>query len=341
MQTVVLKSTTRSTKPPLPLIDPFGRKMDYLRLAITDRCNLRCQYCMPAEGIPLKSHDTILRFEEMERLVKIFTNLGVKKIRITGGEPFVRKGTLDFLKKINLNDQLQSINITTNAVLIGSLLDDLIKLKIGSLNISIDSLQKERFARISRRDDFDVVWANIKKAVKLNLAVKLNMVVLAGINDDEIKDFCLLAKEWPIDVRFIEQMPFSGGPAEEKVLSADQIIEKIKINFPALQEEHIPNSTARLFSQPNFKGRLGVIAGYSRNFCGTCNRLRITPDGQLKTCLYDHSAVDLKSLLRSGASDGEITQSIKSAVNNRAEDGFESERRSNQLYNLSMAQIGG
>jgi GTP 3',8-cyclase len=341
MQPAVLNSTAQSTKIISPLIDPFGRKMDYLRLAITDRCNLRCQYCMPAEGIPLKSHDTILRFEEMERLIRIFTNLGVKKIRLTGGEPFVRKGSLEFLKKINEIDALKSINITTNAVLIDDVLDHFRKLKIGSLNISIDSLQKERFAQITRRDDFDVVWANIQKALKLNLAVKLNTVVLAGINEDEIKDFCLLAKEWPVEVRFIEQMPFSGGPPEEKILSADQIIGRIKNTFPNLVENQLPNSTARLFSQTGFKGKIGVIAGYSRTFCSSCNRLRITPDGHLKTCLYDHSAVDLKSLLRHGLPDQEIEKSIRQAVNNRAEDGFESEKRSNRLYNLSMAQIGG
>ncbi|KAA3614776.1 MAG: GTP 3',8-cyclase MoaA [Calditrichaeota bacterium] len=323
------------------LIDPFGRKMDYLRLAITDRCNLRCQYCMPAEGIPLKSHEHILQYEEMERLVHIFTSLGVNKIRITGGEPFVRKGALDFLKRINALDGLKSINITTNAVLIEDILEDLSQLKIGSLNISIDSLKKDRFNKISRRDDFDKVWANIQRAVKSNLIVKLNMVVLAGINDDELLDFCRLAEQWPIEVRFIEQMPFSGGPASQEVLNADQIVENITQTLPELLEQDLQNSTARIFNHPAFQGKIGVIAGYSRTFCDTCSRLRVTPDGQLKTCLYDYSSVDLRTLMRTGTSDDGIIAAIKTAIKNRAADGFESQNRANQLYNLSMAQIGG
>ena len=341
MQPAVLKNRSRTGNNISNLIDPFGRRMDYLRLAITDRCNLRCQYCMPAEGIPLKSHDHILSYEEMERLIRIFVNLGVTKIRITGGEPFVRKGALDFLKRINNIKQLQSINITTNAVFIGDMLDDLSKMKIGSLNISIDSLQKERFNQITRRDDFDIVWANIQKAVKTKIEIKLNMVVLAGINDDELLDFCRLAKQWPVEVRFIEQMPFSGGPATENILSADQIVDKLKQGFPQLKEHELQSSTARIFNHPGFSGKVGVIAGYSRTFCSTCNRLRITPEGQLKTCLYDRNAADLRFLLRDGSTDDEIAQAIRMAVGNRAKDGFESESRANQMYSLSMAQIGG
>jgi len=341
MKPVVLKSTTTTANHKSNLIDPYGRKMNYLRLAITDRCNLRCHYCMPAEGIPLKKHDNIMQFEEMERLIRIFVDLGITKVRITGGEPFVRKGTLDFLKRINTIDDLQSINITTNAVLIGDYLSDLSQLKIGSMNISIDSLQEDRFNTITRRDDFDKVWANIQKAVNSKFDVKLNTVVLAGTNDDELIDFCMLAKDWPVEIRFIEQMPFSGGPSAEDILDADQIVKKLKHDLPQLHEQELQTSTARLFNHPGFKGKIGVIAGYSRTFCSTCNRLRITPEGQLKTCLYDHSAVDLRSLIRSGATDSEIVQEIIKAVNNRAEDGFASQSRANQLYNLSMAQIGG
>lgn len=324
-----------------PLVDPFGRKMDYLRLAITDRCNLRCQYCMPAEGIPLKSHEHILSFEEMSALVRIFIELGVRKLRITGGEPFVRKDALPFIKSLDAMPELESINITTNAVLIGSFLDDLRDMKIGSLNISLDSFNRDTFFKITRRDDFDIVIKNIYKAVKLNFPVKLNMVVLAGINDSEIIDFANFARKLPIEVRFIEQMPFSGGPATEDILSADQIFSKLQENFPVLHEQVIKNSTARVYNIPGFKGKIGIIAGYSRTFCASCSRLRITPEGILKTCLYDKGAVDLKKMLRDGNSKIEIIDAIRSAVQNRAVDGFESQRRANQLYNLSMAQIGG
>ncbi len=330
-----------SASPDTRLVDPLGRVMNYLRLAVTDRCNFRCQYCMPAEGIPLNSRDHILQFEEMEQLIQIFQNLGVNKLRITGGEPFVRKGLLEFLKRVNNFEGINSINITTNAVFIGDIISDLEQLKIGSLNISLDSLQKDRFFKITRRDEFEIVMENIDKAIKSTIPVKLNMVVLAGINDDEILSFTHLAKDNRIEVRFIEQMPFSGGPASESIISADQILNILRQQYPLLYEQNLPNSTARIFYNPGYKGTIGIIAGYSRTFCSSCTRLRITPEGMLKTCLYDRGAVNLKEMLRSGKTDLQIKDAIIMAVQNRAKDGFESQERSSQDYNVSMAQIGG
>ncbi|MCH6574107.1 MAG: GTP 3',8-cyclase MoaA [Bacteroidetes bacterium] len=315
--------------------------MNYLRLAVTDRCNLRCQYCMPAEGIPLNGRDHILHFEEMEQLIQIFQDLGVNKLRITGGEPFVRKGLLEFLKRVNKFEGINSINITTNAVFIGDIISDLEQLKIGSLNISLDSLQKDRFFKITRRDEFEIVMENIDKALKSTIPVKLNMVVLAGINDDEILSFTRLAKDNLVEVRFIEQMPFSGGPASESIISADQILDILRQQYPLLYEQNLPNSTARVFYNPGYKGTIGIIAGYSRTFCSSCTRLRITPEGMLKTCLYDRGAVNLKEMLRAGKTDLQIKDAIIMAVQNRAKDGFESQERSSQDYNVSMAQIGG
>ena len=276
------------------LVDPFGREMNYLRLAITNRCNLRCLYCMPTEGIPLNSRDSILQFEEMEKLIKIFQDLGVNKLRISGGEPFVRKGLLGFLKRVNKLEKINSINLTTNAVFIGDIISDLEGLKIGSLNISLDSLKNGRFFKITRRDEFDIVIENIDKAIKSTIPVKLNMVVLAGLNDDEILAFTRLAKDKPIEVRFIEQMPFSGGPASESIINADQILDILRQQYPLLYEQSLPNSTARIFHNPGYKGTIGIIAGYSRTFCSSCTRLRITPEGMLKTCLYDRGAINLK-----------------------------------------------
>ena len=330
-----------SASPETLLVDPFGREMNYLRLAVTDRCNLRCQYCMPAQGIPLNSRDHILQFEEMEQLIQIFQDLGVNKLRITGGEPFVRKGLLEFLKRVNKFEGINSINITTNAVFIGDIISDLEQLKIGSLNISLDSLQKDRFFKITRRDEFEIVMENIDKALKSTIPVKLNMVVLAGINDDEILSFTRLAKDNLVEVRFIEQMPFSGGPASESIISANQILNIVRQQYPLLYEQNLPNSTARVFYNPGYKGCIGIIAGYSRTFCSSCTRLRITPEGMLKTCLYDHGAVNLKEMLRSGKTDLQIKDAIIMAVQNRAKDGFESQERSSQDYNVSMAQIGG
>jgi len=330
-----------SVNPKTRLIDPFGREMNYLRLAVTNRCNLRCLYCMPADGIPLLSRDSILQFEEMEQLIQIFISLGVNKLRITGGEPFVRKGLLEFLIRVNKYEKLNSINITTNAVFIGDIISDLEQLKIGSLNISLDSLLKDKFFKITRRDEFEIVIQNIEKAIKSTIPVKLNMVVLAGINDDEILSFTRLAKDNVIEVRFIEQMPFSGGPDSESIISANQIFDILQRQYPLLYEQSSPNSTARIFHNPGYKGTIGIIAGYSRTFCSSCTRLRITPEGMLKTCLYDRGAINLKEMLRTGKSDMEIKEAIVMAVQHRAKDGFESQERYSRNSNLSMAQIGG
>jgi molybdenum cofactor biosynthesis protein A len=337
----VTNKIQKSASPEPRLVDPFGREMNYLRLAVTDRCNLRCLYCMPAEGIPLNSRDSILQFEEMEKLIQIFQDLGVNKLRITGGEPFVRKGLLEFLIRVNKFESINSINITTNAVFIGDIISDLEGLKIGSLNISLDSLLKDRFFTITRRDEFEIVMNNIDKAIKSKIPVKLNMVVLAGINDGEILAFSRLAKDQLIEVRFIEQMPFSGGPNSESIISADQIHNTLRQQYPLLYEQSLPNSTARIFHNPGYKGTIGIIAGYSRTFCSSCTRLRITPEGMLKTCLYDRGAVNLKEMLRSGKTDLQIKDAIIMAVQNRAKDGFESQERYHRNSNLSMAQIGG
>ncbi|MEE9572893.1 MAG: radical SAM protein, partial [Candidatus Neomarinimicrobiota bacterium] len=189
--------------------------------------------------------------------------------------------------------------------------------------------------------EFEIVIENIDKAIKSTIPVKLNMVVLAGINDDEVLSFALLAKDNFIEVRFIEQMPFSGGPASESIISANQILGILRQQYPLLYEQSLPNSTARIFHNPGYKGTIGIIAGYSRTFCSSCTRLRITPEGMLKTCLYDRGAVNLKEMLRSGKTDLQIKNAIIMAVQNRAKDGFESQERYNQNSNLSMAQIGG
>jgi GTP 3',8-cyclase len=322
------------------LTDPFGRNLDYLRLSLTERCNLRCIYCMPAAGVPLKPREHILSFEEMDRLVKIFLNLGIKKIRITGGEPFVRKGALPFIEKLNSHAQLESMNITTNAVLIGPYLNDLKRLKLDSLNISLDSLNRASFEKMTLRDNFNVVYENLFKALDLGIPVKVNVVVLAGINDNELSDFARLTEKYPLEIRFIEPMPFSGGSFTNNINSG-QIIDLLKKDLTLIEEGRKGTATSRIFKIPGYIGSIGVIEGYSRTFCGSCNRLRITADGVFKTCLYDRAAADFKKLIRKGSTDAEIVDAIFLAVSKRAKDGFESEKRAKTKYQLSMAQIGG
>jgi len=329
------------------LVDPQGRHINYLRLAVTDRCNFRCTYCMPEDGIDLKARDDIMRFQEMEHLLGLFLELGITKVRITGGEPFVRKGLSEFLIRINQFDKLKSINLTTNAYFMEDAISLFQKIKIDNINISLDSLDREIFYKITRRDDFEKVWGNIEKLLLTDLAIKINMVVIKGVNDSEIVEFSELAKNNKVEIRFIEQMPFNGGCFSSDILSAEEIIAILQNAYPRMMEYFKSSSTARIFEIPGFKGKLGVIAGHSRTFCSTCSRLRLTPEGILKTCLYDHGSVNLKDMLRSGRSDQEIKSAVKDAVSKRAKDGFESEQRELQKVHfskkkkLSMAQIGG
>ena len=341
MKPAVLFYPENSISPNTQLIDPFGRKLDYLRLSLTDRCNLRCTYCMPEQGIPIKSKDYILSFEEMDRLVKIFLNLGIRKIRITGGEPFVRKGAPEFIRSLNQYSKLESINLTTNAVLIEEHLTDLKELKLESLNISLDTLKKDTFRKITLRDEFDIVYQNIFKALNLGIPTKINVVVLSGINDKELASFVNLTKEYSLEVRFIEPMPFSGGSFDNNSISSNKIIEILKRDFILEEQPKKESTTSRIFRIPGHVGTTGVIDGFSRTFCGSCNQLRITADGLFKTCLYDRAAINFKNLLRNFSSDKEIIKLIHDAVQKRAKDGFESQDRANALYNLSMAQIGG
>ncbi len=341
-----LHKTQQNNSTASHLIDPQGRHLNYLRLAVTDRCNFRCTYCMPKEGIDLKARDEILNFPEMEHLLGIILDLGVSKVRITGGEPFVRKGLPEFISRINAYKKLETINLTTNAYFIEKTIPLFQKIKSGSINISLDSLKRDVFFKITRRNDFERVWHNIEKILLTDLNVKLNMVVLKGINDNEIVDFAALAKNNKVEVRFIEQMPFNGGHFSNDTISAEDIINTLQNAFPNLVEHLTVKSTARIFEVPGFSGKIGIIAGHSRTFCSTCSRLRLTPDGTFKTCLYDRGAVNLKDMLRIGKSDQAIKTAIRDAVAKRAKDGFESEQRAQQIIHfaktpLSMAQIGG
>ncbi len=332
---------TSSTRPFSALIDNYGRQITYLRLAITDRCNLRCRYCRPETGAPYTPHDEILRFEELERLGKIFTALGVRKVRVTGGEPFARKGCLDFLRRLKKIDKLESLHITTNGVKIARFMSDLREIGIGGINLSLDTLDPQRFQEITRRDHLDTVLATLREALAHQIPLKINCVVLESTSDQEILALAALAKTHPLTLRFIEPMPFSGGNSN-RLPPKGRLLERLEAILPAMAEE-IQNqpTTARTYRLPGYRGKIGVIAGYSRNFCQTCNKVRVTPTGMLKNCLYDDGALDLKKLLRHGATDDEIGAAIISGTRNRYADGYEAERCSSRNLEPSMAMIGG
>ena len=323
------------------LTDAFGRTIDYLRLAVTDRCNLRCSYCMPAEGIPHKAHHHILSFEEMDRLVRIVAAMGVHKVRITGGEPMVRKEISGFIQNLQHIPGIRSVHLTTNAFWSEEQVSELAQMNLESLNISLDTLDPIRFHQITRRDAFQQVWQTIQTILEQGITVKLNTVVQRGVNDDEILPIAELARTRNIEVRFIEEMPFNGAKTKQNTVSAQEIYDILDQHYPQLVENTPSGSTARVFEIPGFSGRVGIIAGYSRSFCASCSRLRITSEGQLKTCLYDGGALDLRHLLRNQSDDSTISLAISEAIQGRSKDGFEAEVKSQLNTKSSMASIGG
>lgn len=338
MKSVPDNSTTSTD---VRLIDNYGRPITYLRLAITDRCNLRCRYCRPENGIPFIPHDEILRFEELERLVRLFSELGVHKIRITGGEPFERRDCLPFLQRLREIEGVKSLHITTNGVKTGLFLDEIKSIGIDGINLSLDTLDPKRFWQITRRDCLNSVLETLQGVLARGIPLKVNSVVLEESTDEDIVRLASLAQKYPLTLRFIERMPFSGTSRSEAIKNGD-LDSRLKKIFPALTElgQGWP-TTARLYSIPGFKGNLGLIQGYSRLFCKTCNKVRITPAGILKTCLYDNGTLDLRALVRSTADDQEIRAAIVTCIHNRFINGLEAERLCTRSEEPSMANIGG
>lgn len=327
------------------LYDNHGRLINYLRLAVTDRCNLRCFYCMPEEGIEYVDKEDLMTYEEMERLIRLLAEMGIDKVRITGGEPFVRKDMMPFLERISRIEGLKKINITTNGTLTAGLVPDLKKLGIHSVNLSLDSLDRDRFYQITRRDVFDKVMQTLDELVAEQIEVKINAVVMEGKNDADILPLVELAREKPIGVRFIEEMPFNGSGDHPVRLNWDhqRILAHLQEHYPGLEKlPDPPFSTSSNYRIPGFKGSVGIIAAYSRTFCGTCNRVRITPQGMLKTCLYDAGVFNVRDLMRNDATDTQLQEAFLAALGNRAKNGFEAEQgRWGLPVKESMASIGG
>jgi cyclic pyranopterin phosphate synthase len=301
---------------------------------------------MPAEGITYLPKEHLLSYEEMLRLIDIFSGVGVDKIRITGGEPFARKDLIHFLSKLSENQSLDKISITTNGILTRPYLPELLNLGINQINLSLDTIDPENFHRITRRNEYAKVIDTFHQMMRDGFKVKINAVIMDGINAHEIVALARLAVQYPVSVRFIEEMPFNGG-----IRSADgikwnhiAIFNQLKSAFPDIKKVHAPsNSTSDNYTFDGAKGEVGIIAAYSRTFCGTCDRIRITSTGELRTCLYGHNVLDLKQLLRDQKSDEFIISEIERVVQQRAKDGFEAEKlkgKSNSL-NESMSVIGG
>jgi cyclic pyranopterin phosphate synthase len=325
------------------LLDPQGRTLAYLRLSVTDRCNLRCRYCMPADGIELVDHADVLSFEETTRLCALFTWLGVRRIRVTGGEPLARRGLTDLLRVLADLPAAPEVLLTTNGVLLGDRLDAVRAAGVHRVNLSLDSLDRATYARITRRDALPRVLPLLDAVPAAGLGLKLNVVVLPGLNDGELPDFAALCADRDLTVRFIEAMPFDGGDGvPRRILDGEEILARLCAAYPLARLPDRPAAVDELYAAPGWRGRVGLIRGHSRTFCGDCNRLRLDARGRLRTCLYGDPAADLGALLRGGADDAEVIEAVRAAVGRRLPDGHAAQRaRDAGAARDSMASIGG
>lgn len=323
--------------------DKLNRNIDYLRLSITDRCNLRCKYCMGNKDIVFLPKDELLSSNEIERLVKIFSELGIKKLRITGGEPLVRRNFREIVENINNISGIEEINITTNGIRLEEELEFLSNKKIQSLNISLDTLKADLYRDITGGGDINKVLNSIHKAIALKFKrIKLNVVLVKGKNDSEILDFVNLTEKYPIDVRFIELMPIGLGK-EFSPISNDEVLSIIsKEKKLAPFSEKIGSGPAKYYKTEKGIGCIGFITPISHNFCEQCNRIRITPEGFLKLCLHWSNGLNLKEFLRNGSSDEEIKEKILQAINDKPDKHNMKKKEEDKNFDKRyMNRIGG
>ncbi len=327
-----------------PLIDGHGRSIGDLRVSVTDRCNFRCQYCMPAEGLPWLERDDVLRFEEIERIVRVLVEMGVTDVRLTGGEPLVRRDFPVLARMLAGIEGLEDLSVTTNGYLLERDADALAEAGIRRLNVSIDSLQRDRFFEMTRRDSLPQVLRGLEAVAKRpELApVKVNAVAMRGFTEQEALPFAQFARERGFQVRFIEFMPLDGdrGWTPDQVLTGDELREIIHAVHPLEERPREPSATARTFRFADGRGEIGFINPVSEPFCSDCNRVRLTADGKLRTCLFSMHETDLRAPLRDGADDDELERIMRDAVWRKelkhrvGEKGFRQPAR-------SMSAIGG
>ncbi|MDR0357693.1 MAG: GTP 3',8-cyclase MoaA [Clostridiales Family XIII bacterium] len=294
--------------------DETGRNIRYLRLSVTDRCNLRCLYCMPSEGVNPLSHSDILTFEEILRLVRLATDLGIDRVKVTGGEPLVRRGVVDLIRGLKALPKIDQVTLTTNGALLEEYLPALVDAGTDGVNISIDTLNREVYAKLTGFDDLARVLSSIRRAAEV-LPVKLNVVPLEGVNDGELCDLAEMARRDVLAVRFIELMPV--GRAERfSYPSSDSVKSAIETCFGSAEpcEERLGNGPAVYYRLENFEGKIGFIRAMSDSFCADCNRVRLTADGRFMPCLGRSDFADAKRVLRDGASDLELTKSLERTI---------------------------
>lgn len=298
-------------KIPSKLVDTCNRHLNYMRISITDRCNLHCVYCEPQKRIKKLHHDQILRYEELIRLIRIGINLGINKVRVTGGEPLLRKGVDDFLFQLCSMKHLHDISLTTNGTLLKEHLNPIQKAGIKRINISLDTLRPDKFKKITGFKGFTHVWETIIEAHERGFyPIKLNVVVLGGINDDEICDLAKLSFDYPFHIRFIEYMPIGPTPLSfKRPIYADEILDRLtKLGELVPVRKKIMDGPAKRLKFRGAPGEIGIVSPMSHHFCDQCNRLRLTADGRLKACLLCNDSIDIKNPIRTGASDNELAE---------------------------------
>ena len=326
------------------LIDNHDRVINYLRLAVTDRCNLRCNYCMPAEGIDFAKRENLLTLDELRLLSATLVDQGIDKIRITGGEPFVRKDLMALLESLAALEGLKEISITTNATLIGPHIDSLKKLGIRNINVSLDAIREETFERITRRDQYEKVYGNLMRLIEEGFNVRINFIVLEHQNIEDILPILELQEKYPVSVRFLEEMPFNGGSRNFNNITWNykKILEYVTTAYPDIKKLPAPEtSTSINYQIKGHKGSFGLIPSFSRTFCGSCNRLRITATGDVITCLYGKPKMNIREVMRGENVNKNLRNAIQKAIGSREKTGFEAQKAYDGIFENSMTSIGG
>lgn len=323
--------------------DQYQRTIDYIRISVTDRCNLRCRYCMPEEGVDSLAHTEIMTYEEILRFCTIAVNLGIKKVKITGGEPLVRKGVCNLIHEIRKIPGIESVTVTTNGILLAQYLPELKAAGISGINISLDTLNKEKFYQITRRDHFLEVQEGIRQAAASGIPVKLNCVPMKGFNEEELPDIAGLAKDQPMTVRFIEMMPIGEGVEFQGILQDDmlEILER-RFGKPMPVFESLGNGPANYYQLPGLKGKIGFISAVSHQFCSSCNRVRLTADGIFKPCLNYEGHLDIKCAMRKGISDEALEMLLREGIYTKPRCHLFGEKNDGVIHEKRrMSEIGG
>ncbi|MGI6095523.1 MAG: GTP 3',8-cyclase MoaA [Lachnospiraceae bacterium] len=327
----------------MTMIDNYGRRIDYMRVSITDRCNLRCQYCMPKDLPDMVSPEDILTYEEIYKIVKSAVEAGITKFKVTGGEPLVRKGCVSFVEKLKNMPGVEAVTLTTNGVLLHEMLPALRDAGVDGINISLDTLKEERFRQITGFSGIQKVIESIKESTQMGIRTKVNCVLMKDVNEDEILDFIRISEKFPVDVRFIEMMPIGYGKGYAGIDSS-RVLEILQSEYAHMEpvREKRGNGPALYIHPEGFRGCVGWIDAIHGKFCDQCNRIRLTCQGLLKPCLYYQEGTDLRSAVRGNVSQKELTELIRQTILKKPQEHHFGEKRAeNEAEEKRMSQIGG